>query len=431
MLTIDISRAKQFLAEDEFDRASAKAEKSLRAVQDRSGPGAEWLGWRDLLDDPNDAELEQMDTLATKIRARADVFIVCGIGGSYLGARAVIEALSSFFGDSGPEILFAGHHMSGKYLRELIEYLEQPKMNDEGDEVSKSVYLNVISKSGTTLETALSFRVLRKWMSEQFPDSADRIICTTGKEGGVLNRLIAEHGYQKFIIPDDVGGRFSVLTPVGLLPIAVAGIDIRTLFYEAVSKYEELEKDPAPVLEYAAVKYALHEQGKTVDVITSFEPQLKALGGWLQQLLGESEGKEGKGVFPVLSGYSTDLHSIGQFIQQGPRNLMETFITVKAASEKITVEKIPGDHDGLNYLAGRSFHDINSRAFEGTLQAHVDGGVPCIVVGLDKLNAQHLGEFIYFYELMTAIYCYCLEVNPFNQPGVEHYKKEMYQLLGK
>ncbi len=432
MLSIDVSRAKQFLAGDEFDRAYAKAETSLKAVQDRSGPGAEWLGWRDLLDDPNDAELEQLDSLAAKVRAEADVFIVCGIGGSYLGARAIIEALSSFFGGDGPEIIFAGHHMSGKYLQELINYLEEPKLNEEGEQISKSVYLNVISKSGTTLETALSFRVLRNWLSERFPDDVeDRIICTTSKEGGALNRLIQEHGYQKFVIPDNVGGRFSVLTPVGLLPVAVAGIDIRTLFYEAVSKYEELEADPEPVLEYAAVKYALHEQDKTVDVITSFEPQLKALGGWLQQLLGESEGKEGKGIFPVLAGYSTDLHSIGQFVQDGPRNVMETFITVEDTSKTLTVEEIPGDHDGLNYLAGRSFHDINTLAFEGTLQAHTDGGVPGIVVSLGKLNAQHLGEFIYFYELMTAIYCYCLEVNPFNQPGVEDYKKEMYQLLGK
>lgn len=428
MLEIDVANAKKFLSEKEFHQAFEKTEQSLELITQKKGEGSEWLGWRDLLADPNDAELEQIDSLATKIREEADVFIVCGIGGSYLGARAVIEALSPFFGSKGPEILFAGHHMSGKYLRELRGYLEEP--NAEGE--PKSVYLNVISKSGTTLETALSFRVLRNWMAERFPEDADeRIICTTSAQGGALNELVAEHGYQKFVIPDDVGGRFSVLTPVGLLPIAVAGIDIRTLFYEAVSKYEELEKNPASVLEYAATKYGLHEKGKVVDVITSFEPQLKALGGWLQQLLGESEGKEGNGMFPVLAGYSTDLHSIGQFVQDGPRNLMETFIVVDSVSQELEIEEVSGDHDGLNYLAGRSFHDINSRAFEGTLQAHVNGEVPCIVISLDKLNAQHIGEFIYFYELMTAIYCYCLEVNPFNQPGVEFYKKEMYQLLGK
>lgn len=428
MITLDVSRGKKFLTDDEYKQAYRKAEEALQMVRQKSGEGSKWLGWRDLLEDPNDAILEQLDSLAAAIRAKADVFIVCGIGGSYLGARAVVEALGSYFGSQGPEILYAGHHISGEYLQDLLSYLEEP--NPEGE--PKSVYLNVISKSGTTLETALSFRVLRKWLEEQFPeDSDERIICTTSAEGGALNQLIAEYGYQKFVIPDDVGGRFSVLTPVGLLPIAVAGIDIRTLFYEAVSKYEELEQHPEPVLEYAATKYGLYQKGKTTDLITTFEPKLEAIGGWLQQLLGESEGKDGKGMFPATATYSTDLHSLGQFMQDGPRNLMETFITVKAAPEEITIEEIPGDPDGLNYLAGRSFHDINSRAFEGTLQAHTDGGVPSIVVTLEKLNGQHIGEFIYFYELMTAIYCYCLEVNPFNQPGVEQYKKEMYQLLGK
>jgi glucose-6-phosphate isomerase len=428
MLEINLSQAKRFLDGDVFEEAYHEAEDSFHLIKEKKGEGAEWLGWRDLLDDPNDAKLEKIDRLATTIRADADVFIICGIGGSYLGAKAVIDALTSFFGNDGPEILFAGHHMSGQYIRELISYLEEP--NAEGE--SKSVYLNVISKSGTTLETALSFRILRQWLTEQFPENAaNRIICTTSEQGGALNKLVAQNGYKKFVIPDDIGGRFSVLTPVGLFPIAVAGIDIRTLFYESVSKFEALENNPHPAIEYAATKFALFQQGKAIDIITTFEPQLTSLGGWLQQLLGESEGKKGKGMFPALAMYSTDLHSIGQFIQQGPRNLMETFITVDSAPNGISVEKMSGDYDGLNYLAGRSFHDINSRAFEGTLQAHLAGEVPCIVVQLAKLNVQHIGEFIYFYELMTAIYCYCLGVNPFNQPGVEDYKKEMYQLLGK
>lgn len=428
MIDINISRAKQFLKDKEFKEAYSKAEKSFKAVREQSGEGSEWLGWRDLLEDPNDAILEQLDSLAATIRADADVFIICGIGGSYLGARAVIDALSSFFWSDRPEILYAGHHMSGKYLEELLEYLEKPNENGE----PKSVYLNVISKSGTTLETALSFRVIRKWMNEQFPDDVDdRIICTTSAEGGALNRLVKEYGYKKFVIPDDVGGRFSVLTPVGLLPIAVAGIDIRTLFYEAVSKYGQLEGNPEPVLNYAAVKYALYHKNKAVDIITTFEPQLYSLGRWLQQLFGESEGKDGRGILPAIVTYSTDLHSLGQFIQEGPRNMMETFINVESVSNKLTIRELEGDHDKLNYLVGQTFHNINSRAFEGTLQAHTDGGVPCVVVTLEKLNVQHVGEFIYFYELMTAVYCYCLDVNPFNQPGVERYKKEMYQLLGK
>ena len=428
MIEINTSRAKQFLAESDYSEAYNQAEKAFKTVQQGSGEGSEWLGWRDLLADPNDAILEQIDSLSANIRKQADVFIVCGIGGSYLGARAVIEALSSFFGTDGPEIIFAGHHMSGKYLKDLIGYLNELNKDDE----PKSVFLNVISKSGTTLETALSFRVLRKWMTKQFPEDVDdRIICTTSREGGALNELIDQHGYKKFIIPDDVGGRFSVLTPVGLFPIAVAGIDIRTLFYDAVSKYEELEKDPGQVLDYAATKFALFNNGKTLDVLTTFEPQLEALGGWLQQLLGESEGKQGKGMFPATATYSTDLHSIGQFIQQGTRNMMETFITVKSGEKNITIEELPGNQDGLNYLSGRTFHEINTQAFKGTLQAHTDGAVPGIIVSLDKLNAQHIGEFIYFYELLTAVYCYCLGVNPFDQPGVEDYKREMYQLLGK
>jgi len=428
MIKVDVSQAKSFLTDQEYEQAYTKARESLETVQNKSGEGAEWLGWRDLLEDPNDAILEQLDSLAAAIREDADVFIVCGIGGSYLGARAVIDALSPFFGNHGPEILYAGNQMSGTYLEELMAYLEEPVEDGE----SKSVYLNVISKSGTTLETALSFRVLRKWMKEQFPEDTDeRIICTTSAEGGALNQLIGEHGYKKFIIPDDVGGRFSVLTPVGLLPIAVAGIDIRTLVYEAVSKYEALEENPQDILEYAATKYALYQKGKDLDLITSFEPQLKSLGGWLQQLLGESEGKEERGMFPVVASYSTDLHSLGQFVQQGTRNLMETFLVVESSSNALTIDKQDGDHDGLNYLAGRSFHEINHRAFEGTLKAHTNGGVPSVVISLKKLNAQHIGEFIYFYEFLTAVYCYCLDVNPFNQPGVEDYKKEMYQLLGK
>jgi glucose-6-phosphate isomerase len=427
MINVDISKARSFLEEDSFDDSYQKAEQAVEQVQQGSGAGSEWLGWRTLLADPNDAILEQLDSLAAAIRSDADVFIVCGIGGSYLGARAVIEAMTPFFGSDGPEILYAGNQMSGQYLKELIDYLEQP--NAEGE--AKSVYVNVISKSGTTLETALSFRILRNWLDNRFEDISDRIICTTSAEGGALNELIDEHGFQKFVIPDDVGGRFSVLTPVGLLPIAVAGIDIRTLFYEAVSKFEALEEDPEPIVKYAAVKHALYEEGKVLDLFTTFEPQLDAFSGWLQQLLGESEGKEHQGMFPAKATYSTDLHSLGQFVQEGPRNMMETFIRVDAMDEEVTVQTEEQNHDGLNYLEGRSFHDINSRALEGTLQAHNEGGVPCVVVTMDELNAQHIGEFIYFYELLTAVYCYCLDVNPFNQPGVEFYKKEMYQLLGK
>lgn len=427
MLNVDISNARSFLSETDYKSAVQKAEESFELVQSGEGAGAEMLGWRSLLADPNDAELEQIDTLASNIRKDADVFVVCGIGGSYLGARAVIDALSPFFGSDGPEVLYAGHHISGKYVSQLIDYLEEP--NSEGEQ--KSVYVNVISKSGSTLETALSFRVLRSWLEDNFDNSEERIICTTSEEGGVLNPLVEAHGYHKFVIPDGVGGRFSVLTPVGLLPIAVAGIDVKSLFYQAVSAYEEIEEDPTKAIEYAAVRYALYQAGKDIEVITSFEPELQYIGRWMQQLLAESEAKENEGIFPTVSTFSTDLHSLGQLIQQGKRNLFETFLVVKNAGTTKEIEKSAENIDGLDYLAGKTYHEINTKALEGTLQAHIEGDVPCIKLEMDKLNAQHIGEFIYLLELVTAIYCYSLGVNPFNQPGVEDYKSAMYKLLGK
>lgn len=427
MISVDLSKSTSFVDDSALSSARKKAGASFTSVQDKSGKGSEWLGWRDLVANPNDAILEEISSLATNIRADADVFIVCGIGGSYLGARAVIEALTPFFGNDGPEIIFAGHQMSGKYLSQLIDHLEKP--NDEGE--PKSVYLNVISKSGTTLETALSFRVLRKWMQQRFDETKHRISCTTSAEGGALNKLIQEFGYKKFIIPDDVGGRFSVLTPVGLLPIAVAGIDIQTLFYGAVSEYEKLEENPNELLDYAALRYALHEHGKAIDVFASFEPELKGMGFWWQQLLGESEGKNGQGLFPAVVGYSTDLHSLGQLVQDGRRNMIETFLVVDEAPKQIVVEEQEGNVDTLNYLAGKDMHEINTKALQGTTKSHFEGDIPIISLHMKKLNAQSIGELIYFYELFTAVYCYCLDVNPFNQPGVEGYKSAMFNLLGK
>lgn len=429
MVDVDVSGVLPFLSEVEENNARQQALKAFEQVRNRSGKGAEWLGWRDLLSNPNDAILEQISSLAYSVRGDADIFILCGIGGSYLGARAVIEALGNFFPiKEDIEIIYAGHHMSGKYMDQLFKYISKPKV----DGSPKSVYVNVISKSGTTLETALSFRSLRKWMEETYgEESSKRIICTTGSEGGALNRLVDEYGYQKFVIPEDIGGRFSVLTPVGLLPIAVAGIDIQTLFYGAVNEYEALEKNPDQVIEYATVRYALHQKGKAIDVISSFKPELQSFGNWVQQLLGESEGKDGKGMFPATTSYSTDLHSLGQMIQNGNRNMMETFINVTEANSGLKVEHLDQNVDNLNYLSGKTFHEINVNAYLGTKEAHIEGGVPVVSLSIDKLNAQHVGSLIYFFELFTAIYVYCLDVNPFNQPGVEAYKKAMYQLLGK
>lgn len=428
MIKCDISLARKFIDESTYLQSRKKADKAFDQLKHKTGPGSEWLGWRDMLAKPNDAEIEQISELGEEIRQKADVFIVCGIGGSYLGAKAVIDALSAHFDQSGPEILYAGHHMGGKYLEQLLAHLRQPKK----DGTPKNIYVNVISKSGSTLETALSFRMLRELLDDLYgEESSEHIICTTGAEGGLLNKMIETKGYRKFIVPDDVGGRFSVLTPVGLIPVAVAGIDIRTLFYGAVSAYNKYEENAEEILEYAALRNAIHESGKTIDVFATFEPELTSLGGWIQQLLGESEGKEGKGIFPTVATFSTDLHSLGQFIQQGQRSLMETFIIVDKPFSKLSVNEIEGDDDKLNYLSGKSFHEINTKAREGTIEAHSEGGVPIVRIHMESLNAENIGQLIYFFELLTGIFVYSLNVNPFNQPGVEDYKKAMYRLLGK
>ena len=428
MIKCDVRIARSFLDDQTYITARSKTDFGYKQLVEKSGPGSEWLGWRDILASPNDAILEEIDTLSSKIRKNADIFIVCGIGGSYLGSKAVIDALTPHFDSHCPEILYAGHHMGGKYLQELIEYVKSPKI----DGSQKSVYVNVISKSGSTLETALAFRALRETLDDMYGDDANsRIICTTSEEGGILNKLIEMKGYKKFIIPDDIGGRFSVLTPVGLLPIAVAGLDIRALFYGAVSAYNHYEDETEEVLEYTALRNALHKSGKTIDVISCFEPELASFGGWIQQLYGESEGKEGKGIFPTVATFSTDLHSIGQFIQQGKRSLLETFLIVGAPFSSINVQEMEGDDDKLNYLAGKSFHEINTKARLGTTEAHQDGNVPIVNITIDTLNEENIGSLIYFFELSTGVFVYSLGVNPFNQPGVEDYKKAMYRLLGK
>ncbi len=428
MMLVDIGIAKAFVSKEEFESSYTKCKNALKQVKNKSGAGSEWLGWRDILKKPNDAQLQEIDSFSRSIRTKADIFIICGIGGSYLGAKAVIDALTPHFGCNGPEIIFAGHHMGGRYLKDVLKYIRLPKK----DGSSKSVYLNVISKSGSTLETALSFRMIREALEEMYGDEASgRIICTTSKEGGVLNAQIEEKGYRKFIIPNDVGGRFSVLTPVGLIPIAVAGIDIKTLFYGAVSAFNAYEKDAALVLEHAAIRNALHEKGITIDVFSCFEPELTSFGGWIQQLMGESEGKNGKGIFPAIAAFSTDLHSLGQFIQQGKRSLMETFLAVEKPTSNLKVNELDEDYDKLNYLAGELFHEINTKARIGTTEAHKNGNVPIINLSIPSLSAESLGGLIYFFELLTAIFVYSLDINPFNQPGVEDYKKAMYRLLGK
>lgn len=421
MLRIDSSRAASFLddadLEDSIDRARS-AHKKLVDGADRDA-----TGWRRILADPDESLLRELSETAEEIRARADVLVCIGIGGSYLGARAVIQALTPYVDDTnrGPEILFAGHHMSGSYLRDLLDYVG-----------GRSLYVNVISKSGTTLEPALAFRFLGRHLEDTYDDADDRVIVTTDPSSGALNTLRDERGYRKFVIPRDVGGRFSVLTPVGLLPVAAAGVDIFALFGGAVDAYRALARpDDNPALQYAALRYALLRRGLTVDLLAVFESRLYGFGLWWQQLFGESEGKDGTGLFPSVAQYSTDLHSIGQYVQDGQRTLMETFLMLEDDTGDLEVPRSEADLDGLNYLSGRTMSAINRAAHAGTSQAHADGGVPNLTIWLERLDPTALGAAIYFFEHAVSVSGYLLGVNPFDQPGVEAYKKEMFSRLGR
>jgi len=427
-INTDFQGLKPFFTTEEIGASVSTAKKQLESLFNRTGKGSEWLGWIDLLEQPNDALLNQVELHASQIRQDADVFVVVGIGGSYLGAKAVIDALRSSFARPKPEIIYAGHHMGDRYHRDLLAYLSEPMPDGK----PKSVYVNVISKSGTTLEPALAFRHLRAWMKKTYGDqAAQRIIATTSENGGALNKIIDAENYHKYIIPDSVGGRFSVLTPVGLLPIAVAGIDIRSLFYGAVEQLQVIKSNPESLLEHTGFRYAAFQKGYTIDLFSSFDPELGSFGGWIQQLMGESEGKNHKGMFPAVLKYSTDLHSLGQMVQDGLRNMIETFITVKHSSEHLMVEAEAHNEDGLNYLVGRSMHEINAVALEGTRQAHLEGDVPVLSLTIDRLDADHIGKLILYFEVLTGAYVYCLDENPFDQPGVEAYKKAMFRLLGK
>jgi glucose-6-phosphate isomerase len=428
MLNIAFDKARSFVSQPKLEYAIGEADEALNRIKEEQANGHEGLGWRRIAKGQDPELIRRIQNTAKDIRSDADVFILCGIGGSYLGARAIIDALSPYFEDQdAPEVLYAGHHLSGSYLDQLLRYLEQPKK----DGSSKSVYVNVISKSGSTLETAVGFRVIKNWIHNQYDDAQNRILCTTSDQGGVLNDIIRQNGYRKFVIPNDIGGRLSVLTPVGLLPVAIAGFDIEELLEGARLEFEKNEEDPRVLLEYAALRRLLYEDfDKQLDLLTTFEPKLHSLTRWLQQLFGESEGKEGKGLFPATAVYSTDLHSLGQMVQEGERNLMETFITVDESLSETSVDPDP-DVATLSYLDDKSFHELGVSAFEGTRDAHYEGEIPIFSLRLEKLNERALGHFIYFYELLTAVYGYTLGINPFNQPGVEQYKDNIYELLGK
>ncbi|MEQ9105144.1 MAG: glucose-6-phosphate isomerase [Rhodothermales bacterium] len=422
MLSFDFTGSNAHLPEPDRQRMLPRARAAHRALLQGTGAGPEWLGWRRLLAEPDDALLDQVEQVALEIRERADVLVCIGIGGSYLGADAVIQALTPAFPDAGrTPVVFAGHHLSTEYLAGLLEWLK-----------GKSVYVNVISKSGTTLEPALAFRFIRAFMEETFEDADRRIIATTDAHHGALRTLASEKGYRTFTIPGDVGGRFSALTPVGLLPMAAAGIDIRTLFYGSVTMMRTLaSEDDNPALEYAMRRWLLHEAGYTTEVLSVMDPRMTRMGAWWQQLFGESEGKNHQGLFPSVCTFTTDLHSVGQFIQEGRRTLIETFLTVESGSSTLRVPGDPADLDGLSYLEGRRMRDVNRAAFEGTLKAHIAGGVPVTHIGMPAVSAESIGQLMYFFEHAIAVMGYLLGVNPFDQPGVEAYKKEMFTALGK
>lgn len=400
-------------------------------LHNKTGAGHEFTGWVELPSQIDSEELSRIKMAADRIKKESDILVVVGIGGSYLGARAVIDSLSHSFSAllgekrKNPLIVYAGNNISGKYLKELFEVLE-----------GKEVSVNVISKSGTTTEPAVAFRAIKKYMEERYGKAGakTRIYATTDKARGALKTLADAEGYESFVIPDDVGGRYSVLTPVGLLPIAVAGIDINELLRgakEAVSLFSEPDLDKNPCYTYAAVRNALYNKGKQTEILVNYEPSMHFFAEWWKQLFGESEGKDHKGIFPAAVDFSTDLHSMGQYIQDGLRNIFETVIHIQSTGVDLAIEKDEEDLDGLNFLTGKMLGEVNQKAFEGTLLAHVDGGTPNIIVDIPELTPYYMGQLIYFFEKACGVSGYLLGVNPFDQPGVEAYKKNMFALLGK
>lgn len=431
-VSFDYSAAKKFISNDEINMMETIAEGAKKQLLSKSGAGNDFLGWIDLPVDYDKDEFARIQAAAKKIQSDSEVLLVIGIGGSYLGARAAIEFLRHSFYNSvskeirkTPEIYYVGNNISSTYIRHLIETI--------GD---RDFSVNIISKSGTTTEPAIAFRVFKKLLTEKYgkEEAAKRIYATTDKEKGALKNLATEEGYESFVVPDDVGGRFSVLTAVGLLPIAVSGADITKLMEGAASMRERClnnsYEDNDAVL-YAAVRNILLRKGKSIEILANYEPALHYVNEWWKQLYGESEGKDQKGIFPAAVDLTTDLHSMGQFIQDGQRTMFETVVNLEKSTCEIILEEEAVDLDGLNYLAGKSVDFVNKSAMKGTLLAHTDGDVPNLIVNLPEQTEFYLGELFYFFEFACGVSGYILGVNPFDQPGVESYKKNMFALLGK
>jgi glucose-6-phosphate isomerase len=431
-LSFDYSKALEFVSQEEIDNFEHTVNLAKETLINKKGAGSDFLGWIDLPVNYDKEEFDRIKKAAKKIQGDSEVLVVIGIGGSYLGAKACIEALSHSFYTlldkskrKFPHIVFCGNSISEKYLNDLAQALED-----------KDYSINVISKSGTTTEPAIAFRVLKKALIKKYgeEEAKRRIYATTDKSKGALKKLTDEEGYESFVVPDDIGGRFSVLTAVGLLPIAVSGIDIDKLMSGAQrarkSALEDPYKENAALL-YAALRNIIHRKGKSVEILANYEPSLHYVSEWWKQLYGESEGKDNKGIFPASVDLTTDLHSMGQFIQEGSRILYETVISIEKPLVNMLLEKEEKDTDGMNYLTGKSIDFVNKSAMNGTMLAHTDGGVPNLSIILPELSEEYIGELFYFFEFACGVSGYILAVNPFNQPGVESYKKNMFALLGK
>jgi glucose-6-phosphate isomerase len=430
-LAFDYSFAQPYVLPHEMDYMASQTEAAAKLLDSRNGPGEEFLGWLDLPKKYDREEFKRIKQAAKKIQQQSEVLVVIGIGGSYLGAKAAIEMLAhSFYNNlpkkqrKTPEIYFAGTNISSTYLTHLLEVI--------GD---RDFSVNVISKSGTTTEPAIAFRIFKNKLEEKYgrEGAQQRIFATTDKAKGALKKLSEEEGYETFVVPDNVGGRFSVLTAVGLLPIAVAGIDISELMKGAAEAVVDFKKPFAenPCYQYAAIRNILYNKGKAIEMLINYEPRLHFVAEWWKQLYGESEGKDGKGIFPASADFTTDLHSLGQYIQDGRRILFETLVEIRLPEANLAIEKEKSDLDGLNYLAGKTLDFVNKKAAEGTIEAHVDGGVPNLKISIPAATPYHLGYLFFFFEKACAVSGYLLGVNPFDQPGVEAYKKNMFRLLGK
>lgn len=431
-VTFDYSKAASFVKEHEVESMKKLALDAKELLVSKKGAGNDFLGWIDLPVDYDKEEFDRIKKAAEKIKSDSEVLLVIGIGGSYLGARAAIEFLRHSFYNvvskeirKTPEIYFVGNSISSTYIRHLMDVIGE-----------RDFSINMISKSGTTTEPAIAFRVFKAMMEKKYgkEEAAKRIYATTDKAKGSLKNLATEEGYETFVVPDDVGGRFSVLTAVGLLPIAVSGADIDKLMEGAQAGRKaalEASFEDNDAVKYAAVRNILLRKGKAIEILANYEPSVHYVSEWWKQLYGESEGKDQKGIFPASVDLTTDLHSMGQFIQDGSRNMFETVINIEASREEIILEKEPVDLDGLNYLAGKNVDFVNKSAMNGTILAHTDGQVPNLMVTVPEVNEFYLGELFYFFEFACGISGYLLGVNPFDQPGVESYKKNMFALLGK